>query len=403
MIPFDRVFAITAAISGFVDLARSHGDESPALHLSGHAIGMKPMNPVVSRDPASDPFINLNSAGWNDDWQAVFATAAPPGSMPARILVHHRTCYDLITTTGEQSGILSGALRDLPVGENQPAVGDWVAIDRATADPCRIVAQLPRRTCVRRMAVGDPPYAQVIAANVDTVLVVCGLDRDFNLRRLERYLIGVADSGAGAVVVLTKSDLVADAGKAVEACAGITTAPIHAVCAPSGVGIADVAAGIRPGTTVAVVGSSGAGKSSLINALIGKHVQGTGEVRDDDGRGRHTTTARVMLPLPSGAMILDTPGMRTLELVADSDEVSAGFSDITMLAAQCRFRDCRHRGEPGCAVQQAVGEGDLAAGRLTNYHKLLREAGRRQKINECEERRHQRAKRKSGDHLWLDE
>jgi ribosome biogenesis GTPase len=350
--------------------------------------------------PHADALLDLATAGWSRTWQdALTATAA--GAAPARVLCHHRTAYQLLTAAGACTGIAAGALRDLPPGLGHPAVGDWVAVDPLTHDPCRILAVLPRRSCVSRVAAGTQPYHQVLAANIDLVLITIGLDRDFNLRRLERYLLLITGSGAEAMVVLSKCDLVADPAPALAACAGISDVRMLAVSAHRGDGMAALATAIGPAGTVAVLGSSGAGKSSLINALSGGTLQDTGDVRAVDGRGRHTTTARVLLPLPGGGVILDTPGMRELRLAVDGDAAACGFADIAEHAALCRFADCSHQHEPGCEVQLAIGRGDLDAGRLSSYGKLLRESARQLRKSAYQERRQLRRTR--GGRLLDDE
>lgn len=237
-----------------------------------------------------------------------------------------------------------------------PVVGDWVVVRGGAID-----AVLPRRTMLTRKAPGvDAP--QALAANVDVLFIVVGLDHDFNPRRIERYLVLARASGAEPVVVLNKIDLAAGPLPRVDG------APVIAVSALNRDGVGEIEAAIPRSATGALIGSSGAGKSTIINALLGRYAIATQPVREDDSRGRHTTTHREIVPLPSGALLMDMPGLREVGLWADESAVEAAFADIAELAAGCRFRDCRHQGEPGCAVATAVD-----AARLASFHKLERE------------------------------
>jgi ribosome biogenesis GTPase len=233
---------------------------------------------------------------------------------------------------------------------------------------------LPRRTVVVRRAPGTRGVnAQVVGANVDILFVVMSLNRDFNLRRLERYLAVAWDSGAAPVVLLSKSDIADDVeGRVAAATAVAPGVPVEPVSAVTGDGLGSVRARLGPGRTAAFVGSSGVGKSTLVNALAGREVMATATIREDDARGRHTTNRRQLVPLGDG-LVLDTPGMRELGL-AETEGLSAAFSDVSTLAAECRFRDCRHRAEPGCAVRAAVADGQLSAARLASFDRLEREA-----------------------------
>lgn len=288
-----------------------------------------------------------------------------------------REIYHLLTATGEVVARPAGRLRTL--GE-LPLVGDWVvfAVDPADPSSARVLAVLPRRTLLSRKGAGTEVREQGVAANVDVVLLVMGLDRDFNLNRLERFSVMAWESGAEPVVVLTKADLLADENAVAEACAEVEARlPGLSVVALSALrcsGLAALAPWLRPGRTLALLGSSGAGKSTLANALLGEERLLTGAVRDADGRGRHTTTRRELLTLPGGALLLDNPGVREIQLWAETDQgLEDAFDDIATLAAGCRFGDCRHQGEPGCAVQAAVRSGKLPAARLESYFKLERE------------------------------
>jgi len=335
----------------------------------------------ASIDPAA-----LQAIGWPADalpaaWRD--AMAAHPAARPARVVEQHRSGY--VVAEGPEGGHAAESLPEWQrppayrkgetAAEDRAAVGDWVLVEGPAAKS-RIVALLPRRGAIKRGAAGEHYRQQVIAANVDTVLVASGLDADFNPRRIERYLLLVAGSGAQPVVVLTKADKAAaiDPGAVGTARAALSDVlavdvPVLAVNAKSADTVAALAPWLRPGTTAVLVGSSGAGKSTLTNTLLGVERMKTAEVRESDARGRHTTTHRSLIPLPSGACLIDTPGMRELkptgeEVVADS------FADIEALAAECRFRDCAHAREPGCAVRSAVEAGTLDAGRVANYLKL---------------------------------
>jgi ribosome biogenesis GTPase len=260
--------------------------------------------------------------------------------------------------------------------EARAAVGDWVLVEgaadaKSTWSKSVIVAMLPRYSAIKRAAAGEHYKQQVIAANVDVVFVVCGLDADFNPRRIERYLLLVQGSGSTPVVVLTKADRADDARSAVAALADIAaqSVPVLAVNAKDAASVAALAPWLQAGMTAVLVGSSGAGKSTLTNTLLGSDRMKTAAVRDSDARGRHTTTHRALIPLPTGACLIDTPGMRELKPTGEED-VAENFSDIEALSAQCRFRDCRHQREPGCAVRAAIEQGTLDAARYAHYLKL---------------------------------
>lgn len=282
-----------------------------------------------------------------------------------------------MTATGVRIGRLAGRL--LHASCDPPGCGDWVGIaESGLAGEVRIVVVLPRRSVLRRLAAGRHDREQLIAANIDTVLVVGGLDGDHQPRRLRRYVILALGGGCRPVVVLNKSDLHPDPTRAVSGLVGLSPGVhVHAVSAQDPSTQAPVLGELRAGETVALLGSSGAGKSTLINALMGDLRQTTGLVRDHDSRGRHTTTVRELIPhLASGAVLLDTPGMRELALTEDADDLAAGFTDILAYTTACRFRDCRHASEPGCAVQAAVARGELAPDRVAEMHKLEHEQRR---------------------------
>ena len=291
-------------------------------------------------------------------------------------MLEHRGTYRVYTELGECAAEVTGHFRyQTEDPQAFPAVGDWVALQHYREDDLATIHQvLPRTSQFVRKSAGAKTAGQVVAANVDTVFLMSGLDGDFNLRRIERYLVMAWDSGAAPVIVLNKADLCPNLEATLADVAAVAIAtPIHAISAAQGTGLDQLDPYLTPGKTVALIGSSGVGKSTLTNYLLGTHQQATQSVRLDDSRGRHTTTHRQLLPLPSGALLIDTPGMRELQLWSTPDGLEETFSDIEALAQDCKFRDCQHQQEPGCAVQAAIASGDLDPKRLTSYQKLLRE------------------------------
>lgn len=313
--------------------------------------------------------------GWSDALQQQFHDASTRGYSPARVTVQQRGRYRLVAECGEVTAEIAGRFAHEAEAGAYPVAGDWVAATlRPDENAGTIHAVLPRRTAfVRRsVALGDRP--QVVAANADVALLVSALNGDFNLRRLERYLAAAWDSGAEPVVVLTKADLSSNVAEAQALVEGVAIGvPVLAVSAVTGEGIAEVSALIGKGRTAVLLGSSGAGKSTLVNALAGERLMATASVREHDDRGRHTTTHRELVLLPDGALLLDTPGMRELGLLEADDGVGATFSDIEQIAASCRFSDCSHASEPGCAIRAGLAEGSLDEGRWRSYRKLQRE------------------------------
>jgi ribosome biogenesis GTPase len=365
--------------------------------------------------------MDLSDIGFDEHFSGRFEEFRAAGLSAGRVAAEHRGRYTLWTAgTGNarperevsDSGIpesgpvetaaeLSGRFRhETDLSEDLPAAGDWVAVSAAEGleGPALIHAVLPRRSALVRRSEHGRPEGQVLAANVDVVFAVCGLDLDFNLRRIERALALIRESGAEAAVLLTKTDLAGparteEALDAVRAVAG--GAEAAALSPATGEGVERLAPLMRPGRTACFIGSSGVGKSTLINRLLGGGVQATGPVRESDSRGRHVTTARQLFRLPSGALVMDTPGLRAFGLWGGGEGLEATFDDIRRLAASCRFADCRHGMEPGCAVKAALESGELEAGRYGGYLKLESEAARQRALTDPDARRERRAKERA--------
>jgi len=322
--------------------------------------------------------MDLVSLGADDAVFCAFEPWAARGLALARVITCHRDLYRLYAEAGEFEAEPSGTLwHRTPDRSGMPVTGDWVAARPINSTDAIVEGVLPRRTLFSRRAAGRREDQQPVAANIDFVFLVCGLDGDFNLRRLERYLALVVESRSTAVIVLNKSDLCANAtAHAAEARTIAGGAPVVVGSAREPEGLAQLRGYLAHGRTVALLGSSGAGKSTIANRLAGQELLRTGEVRQSDGRGRHTTTHRELIPLPGGGALIDTPGMRELQLWAGEDSIERAFDEIAGLAAGCRYRDCAHEGEPGCAVRRAIEEGRLDAARFASYRKLKGEARR---------------------------
>lgn len=336
----------------------------------------------------------LHALGFDPFFEQQLSTSNHGAIVVARIAAEHRGSFEVWSPMGSGRAQLAGRLR-LDLEYDSPGVGDWVVVDSAPSpDRSAIIERvLERRTVFTRGSSGRGARVQVVAANIDFVFVVCGLDADFNMRRIERYIARVWASGAQPAVILNKADICSSFEKRVaEVERHAIGVPIHVVSALRSEGIEAVRGCIRPGMTVAFAGSSGAGKSTLVNALVGEERMRTGAVRESDGRGCHVTTHRQLVLLPSGGLVLDTPGMRELALL-DEDGLDAVFADIAALARSCRFRDCRHELEPGCAVTEAVESGALDAERLEHYRKLEREA-------QANELRHDEHRRRQAERVW---
>ncbi|HMM20747.1 MAG TPA: ribosome small subunit-dependent GTPase A [Selenomonadales bacterium] len=317
--------------------------------------------------------MNLLQYGWNETFAAGLSGIGAGPEQVGRVIADFGEQMRIMTKEGE---IVAGkAAKKLMSQPLFPAVGDWVVLlSEAGLDMPYVTAVLPRRTKFSRAAAGPEVREQVVAANVDTVFLVQSLNRDFNLRRLERYLIIGWESGALPVVVLTKADCCDDAleyiARVREVAPGVD---VHAVSAATGEGMEELRRYLQPGATVALLGSSGVGKSTLVNTLCGREALATQAIRENDGRGRHTTTHRELVLLPEGGLILDTPGMRMLSMWEAATGISEVFGDIEQLIDACRFRDCGHSNEPGCAVREALGNGSLPVDRWQSWLKLQRE------------------------------
>ena len=312
----------------------------------------------------------LAALGWTDELEAAFTPYAERGFMPARVVAEHRGGYYVRSELGDRLASARGRLRDDELWGGMPAVGDWVVVVDAPGDRFAIEALLPRHTKVSRKTPWLKAEEHILVANVDAVWLVSGLDQDFNPRRLERYLTAAWDSGADPVIVLTKLDLLDDPGKLAEAEDIAVGVPVYAVSNVTGEGIDAVRQLLQPAKTFVLLGSSGAGKSTLVNRLAGRTVMETGGLRND-GRGRHTTRHRQLLVMRGGAILIDTPGLRELQVW--EGDIDSAFADIAELAAQCRFNDCAHSTEPECAVREALETGELDEGRWASYVKLQRE------------------------------
>ena len=338
----------------------------------------------------------IQNYGWSDALRHDFAPFAASDLLPARVTVQQRGHYGLVTDLGELTGQISGKLAHDAQNGGYPAVGDWVAVAARPGERAATIhAVLPRRTAFVRRAADSHATEQVVAANVDVALLVASMNADLNQRRLERYLATAWQSGATPVVVLTKCDLAADpAAEVAEAESVAFGAPVLAVSAVTGEGLDGLAAHLKPAETAVLVGSSGVGKSSLVNALAGEELMAIAAIREDDAKGRHTTTHRELIRLPSGALILDTPGMRQLGLIDADEGLSTTFEDIEALATECRFGDCGHTNEPGCAVRAALETDELDAGRWKSFQKLQRELAHA-------ERKEDRALRQANRKQWI--
>jgi ribosome biogenesis GTPase len=325
---------------------------------------------------------SLVAYGWDSFFLNHFRELNIPDSIPCRIISEYKSSYRVQDEDGERTALLAGRMRyDVDPEFGYPAVGDWVAAVPADEQHRVIQAILPRKSKFsrkseyRQKAGGIKTEEQVIASNIDTVFIINALDgRNFNLRRLERYLTLAWKSGASPVIILNKVDLCPDPDSNMREAEDIAIGvPVHAISATENIGISDIRNYIATGQTAALLGSSGVGKSALINALLGSDKQVTKETRAVDGKGRHTTTHRELILLPGGGLVMDTPGMREIQMWGNETDLQDSFEDIESLALQCRFSDCLHDTEPGCAVREAIESGELDISRYQSYLKLRKE------------------------------
>lgn len=328
--------------------------------------------------------MNLHTLGWNNFFESQFHDWLDGGNLPARVAEEHRTRYLVITDSGTMPAEVSGRFRHRAESRSYfPCVGDWVAISNSPSHEQAIIhGVLERKSSLSRKGIhsggmpdtGGRTGEQVLAANIDTAFLVSGLDGDFNIRRVERYLAAAWDSGATPIILLNKADICPDVGSYIREIESVAFGvPIHVISAAQNTGMDSLAPHIGAGMTSVFLGSSGVGKSTIINNLLGEGRLKTSAVREYDSRGRHTTTYRQMILLPGGGIVIDTPGMRELQPWDNDDGIGRTFEDVEQLAAQCRFNDCRHETEPGCAVQQALDDGTLDESRYESYVKLQKE------------------------------
>jgi len=317
--------------------------------------------------------LNLIDLGWNQNFEDELKQINKRENFQiARVAIEYKGMYKLYTEAGEVLAEITGKMR---YNNKFPAVGDWVVIDLQDSGEKAIIHNiLPRKSKFSRNAAGENTREQIVAANIDTVFIVSSLNQDFNIRRLERYLTIAWNSGAKPVIVLSKADLCEDTqAKKTEVETVAFGVPIHIVSSLSGEGLNELEEYLDTGQTAALLGSSGVGKSTIINQLMGSEKMAVNKIRISDGKGKHTTTHRELIVLESGGIVIDTPGMREIQLWDGSDGIKESFEDIETLAQNCKFNDCQHDSEPGCAVKKAIEMGELSEKRLESYRKLERE------------------------------
>lgn len=318
----------------------------------------------------------IRDLGWDACFEAAWNARSKDGCVPARVVSQQRGLWRVMGDFAECWAEPSGNFRkDSEAGGDWPAVGDWIGVEMPAGQTTALIQRiLPRRSKFARKMPGKQTEQQVIAANIDIALIVAALDGDFSVRRIERYVAQCWESGARPVLVLNKADACAELSERTAEIAAIAmVVPVFFVSARTGEGLEELEATFRKGQTIVLLGSSGVGKSTLVNRFLEEERQATHPVRESDSRGRHTTTSRQLFVLPSGAMIIDTPGLRELQLWNASEGVSQTFADVDEIASQCKFHDCQHEDEPGCAVRTAIESGALDAGRLESKRKLQRE------------------------------
>jgi ribosome biogenesis GTPase / thiamine phosphate phosphatase len=346
--------------------------------------------------------LNLQTIGWNDYFNNEFKNYKEQGYSVGRIALEHKRIYRIFTENGELFGEVSGKLRHNSYSrEDYPAVGDWVLISpRYEEGKATIHGILPRFSKFSRKVAGMTTEEQIVATNVNTLFLVNALNQDFNLRRIERYLIMAWESGANPVIVLTKSDLCKDVEEKIKQIEAVALGvPVHALSVKDDTGIEQLDTYLEEGQTVALLGSSGAGKSTLTNRLIGVEKQLVNEIREGDDRGKHTTTHRELIVVPAGGIIIDTPGMRELQLWDAEGSLSQSFEDIELVAENCYYRDCTHGSEPKCAIVEAISQGILEEERFKSYVKLQKELAYLERKNDKRAQLEERNKWKkiSGD------
>ncbi len=323
--------------------------------------------------------MELEELGWSVFFEEAFQNYHDMGFIPARITAQHANLYTAMSEHGELEGKVTGKFRfNTTERSDFPIVGDWVAVKgNGVTGKMSIHGLLPRRTALERKVASNLDLiteAQIISSNIDIIFIVLGLDLDFNIRRLERYMFAAKESGASSIIIMNKFDLCAGVDDKIEAIRKIDTdIPIHVTSALGKEGLDAIQEYLRPAITISLVGSSGVGKSTIINTLLGEEKQRTGAVREHDSHGRHVTTNRELMILENGAMVIDNPGIRELGLWGDESTLGSMFEDIEALATQCKFNDCRHRTEPKCAIKQALEIGDLEQERYDDYKKMQRE------------------------------
>jgi len=318
----------------------------------------------------------LKELGWNSTYNKYITKNNLQDIVPGRISNQNGKHYKVITKEGEQSAILSNSyLRSMNNRSDIPAVGDWVGLKiNKEINMCHIQLLLPRKNKLSRKVAGKKSEEQIIASNIDIVFIFTSVDQDFNIRRLERYLSMVYEINAQPIIILNKIDTCKNLDEYTEETKTIfKNIPVIPISAKTGDNIRNIRKYIKSGKTIVLIGSSGVGKSTLINQLLGYSRQAVGEIRDSDGKGRHITSSREMIILPEGGIIIDNPGIRELQLWSSGEGISITFQDIEELSIFCKFRDCRHELEPGCAVKKAVEDGKLSIKRLDSYKKLMRE------------------------------
>lgn len=320
--------------------------------------------------------MNLTEIGWSPFFGERFEPYKAQGYSPARVVCGQKNLYSILSNYGELTAEVSGKFRYNALSSGDfPVVGDWVAVHpRPKEERATIHTVLPRRSKVSRKVPGEITEEQVIAANIDTIFIVTGLDRDYNLRRIERYLTFVYNSGAKPVIVLNKADICSELDtRLIEVESIAFGVPIHALSAKESQGLELLLEYLTVGKTVALVGSSGVGKSTIINRLLGVERQQVTSISSSTNKGQHTTTTRELIMLPTGGIVIDNPGMRELQLWGDEEDLKETFEDIEALSSQCRFSDCQHENEPGCAVKEALEQRFLDWKRYQSYLKLKRE------------------------------